>query len=177
MEFWNYIFENFLLMAVFFASYELFLKNSKFFTFSRFYLIFGILISFILPLFHYSIQVELHPEDFMDGTSVNFESLSQNLANISLRNSISFEVLIFSVYLLISLVFFVRFLFQLLQLKKLIIASENISKIKGLKLKRSPKTLPSIDLGKYNSIYEWNSEAAGVFNYEPYGKIKFPIAV
>ena len=130
MEFWNYILENILLLAVFFAGYELFLKNSKFFTFSRFYLIFGILISFILPLFHYSIQVELHPEDFMDGTSVNFESLSQNLANISLRNSISFEVLIFSVYLLISLVFFVRFLFQLLQLKKLIIASENISKIK-----------------------------------------------
>ena len=32
MEFWNYIFENFLLMAVFFAGYELFLKNSKFFT-------------------------------------------------------------------------------------------------------------------------------------------------
>ena len=44
-------------------------------------------------------------------------------------------------------------------------------------LQRSPKTLPSIDLGKYNSIYEWNSEEAGVFNYEPYGKINFPIAV
>ena len=149
MEFWNYILENFLLLAVFFAGYELFLKNSKFFTFSRFYLIFGILISFILPLFHYSIQVELHPEDFMNGTSVNFASLSQNLTNISLRNSINFEGFIFSVYLLISLVFFVRFLFQLLQLKKLIIASENISKIKGLKLKRSPKNCGAFSFFNY----------------------------
>jgi len=44
-------------------------------------------------------------------------------------------------------------------------------------LSRSPKPLPTVSLGEYNSIYEWNSEGAGVFNYEPHSKIYFPIAV
>ena len=51
--------------------------------------------------------------------------------------------------------------------------------IEGAKeqLSRDPKSLPSVNLGQYNSIYEWNSQHAGVFNYEPHCKIKFPIAV
>ena len=149
MEFWNYVLENFLLLALFFAGYELFLKNSKFFIFSRFYLLFGILISLILPLFHYTIVIEIQPADFLEATSINFESLLQNSPNISHRNSINFEGFIFAVYLLISLVFFVRFLFQLLQLKKLIITSENISRIKGLKLKRSPKNCGAFSFFNY----------------------------
>ena len=149
MEFWNYILENFLLLALFIAGYELFLKNSKFFTFSRFYFIFGILLSCILPLFHYTILVELQPADVMDITSDNFESLSQNAANISHRNSINFEGFIFSMYLFGSLSFFGRFLFQLLQLKKLIAASDNISRIKSIKLKQSPKNCGTFSFFNY----------------------------
>ena len=42
---------------------------------------------------------------------------------------------------------------------------------------RQPKILPSVGLGEYGSIYDWDSGDAGVFNYEPHGKINFPIAV
>ncbi|MCL6217670.1 M56 family metallopeptidase [Zunongwangia pacifica] len=76
MEFWNYILENFLLLGLFFAGYELFLRNSRFFVFTR-------------------------------------------------------------------------FLFQSLQLKRLIITSEHILEVKGVKLKQSPKNCGAFSFFNY----------------------------
>jgi len=45
-------------------------------------------------------------------------------------------------------------------------------------LKRQPTSLPTVDLGDYNSIYTWSSENAILKNYNPHSKIDFgPIAV
>ena len=149
MEYWNYIIENFLVLAVFFAGYELFLKNSKFFKFSRFYLLFGIIISLLLPLFQYTILIELQPTEFLELGKYNTEEFQQNLSNISSRDSINIETIIISIYLLISFGFFGRFLFQAFQLKRLIDAAENISVIKGVKIKQAPENQRSFSFFNY----------------------------
>ena len=42
---------------------------------------------------------------------------------------------------------------------------------------RTPRPLPSIQLGDYSSIYEWSSDLAGVLNYSHHPQISFPVAV
>ena len=163
MEFWNYIIENFLILAVFFAGYELFLKNSKFFKFSRFYFVFGIVFSLVLPLFKYTIFVEIKPTVFLEATKGTFEEFRKNSTNISSRNSINFEAIIFSIYLLISVGFFGRFILRLFQLKKLIIATENISVIKGVKIKQAPENHGSFSF--FNYIFLDKISAKSIKNY------------
>ncbi len=147
MGFWNYIFENILILAIFFAGYELFLKNSKFFNFSRFYFLFGILLCLALPFFRYSILIEVEAKDLLNSASGNFKTIKQ-ISSASL-GSLNPEEIIFIGYLMVSLGFLSRFLFQLLQLRKFINNSEIISEIKGIKLRKTDKCLAPFSFFNY----------------------------
>ena len=38
---------------------------------------------------------------------------------------------------------------------------------------RKPKSLPTVDVGKFSCIYDWNSGNAILNNYNPHPKINF----
>ena len=42
---------------------------------------------------------------------------------------------------------------------------------------REPRGLPTVDLGRFSSIYDWGSQHATIDHYSPHPKINFPVAV
>lgn len=61
-DFITYLFETSVCISVFWAVYELLLKRETFFSFLRVYFLIGILLSIILPFFHYTYDVIVIPQ-------------------------------------------------------------------------------------------------------------------
>ncbi len=133
-SFFTYIIESAISVTLFYIFYELFLKRDTWFRFNRFYLLFGLIFSLILPLLDFSAsnivvnsqnQFEFNEYLNIGSTVSSFEV--QTVEAISKPNF----VIIF--YILIGSLFFVRFIYQLFKIFKTVKAYE-IIKYRNYKL-------------------------------------------
>ncbi|MCU0456128.1 MAG: hypothetical protein MUE74_07475, partial [Bacteroidales bacterium] len=148
--------------------YLLFLKNERFFAIKRYYLVAGILASFVFPLvsFHYSVVVTAPPvsqvlqvQDFQGRSLSTAESLNTGTVN--------YKLLAAGIYLMILLILITRLLKQLYFFRRMIRKGEvscsgraRIVKIPGLK--SSFSFFRYIFIG--SSVDE--SEATHILNHE-----------
>jgi len=133
-SFFTYIIESAISLTLFYIFYELFLKRDTWFRFNRFYLLFGLVFSLILPLLDFSVsnimvnsqnQFEFNEYLNIGSTVSSFEV--QTVEAISKPNF----VILF--YILIGSLFFVRFIHQLFKIFKTVKAYE-IIKYRNCKL-------------------------------------------
>lgn len=132
--FFTYIIESTISVSVFYIFYELFLKRDTWFRFNRYYLLFGIAFSLILPLLDFSASGLMvnSQNQFEFNEYLSFGSTINSLEEITQR-SVSKPNYIFLLYLLIGGIFFTRFIFQLFNIIKIAKAYE-IIKYRNYKL-------------------------------------------
>ena len=133
-SFFIYIIESAISVSLFYIFYELFLKRDTWFRFNRYYLLFGLIFSLILPFLDFSVsslmvnsqnQFEFNEYLNMGSTVSSFEV--QTVEAISKPNF----VILF--YMLIGSLFFVRLIYQLFKILKTVKAYE-IIKYRNYKL-------------------------------------------
>lgn len=133
-SFYTYIIESVISVTLFYIFYEIFLKRDTWFRFNRFYLLFGLLFSLILPVLDFSAsnvmvnsqnQFEFNEYLNIGSTVSSFEA--QTVEAISKPNF----VILF--YILIGSLFFVRLIYQLFKIFKTVKAYE-IIKYRNYKL-------------------------------------------
>lgn len=111
--------------------YWFFLRKDTFFSANRFYLIGSIIISFILPLFKVPVfydNPELTYVVVLEAVTITTQKVESGLLN-----NLDFYQSLFIVYLTGASIFFIRFIFQLLQLVFLI-RKFGVTKLDGLKV-------------------------------------------
>ena len=127
ISFLTYIIETAISVSVFYIFYELFLKRDTWFRFNRYYLLFGIIFSFILPLLDFSASsvVVNSQNQFEFNEYINLGSTISSFKEQTVE-SISHPNYLMLLYLLIGCLFFVRILYQLFKIIKTINANEII---------------------------------------------------
>ena len=133
-SFINYIIESTISISVFYIFYELFLKRDTWFRFNRYYLLFGLIFSFVLPMLDFSAasfvvnsQNQFEFKDYLIiGNSISsFEETS--LQQFSVLNSLLI------LYTLIASLFLAKFILQLIKIFK-IVKAYDIIRYKNYKL-------------------------------------------
>ncbi len=134
IAFLTYIIETAISVSIFYIFYELFLKRDTWFRFNRYYLLFGIIFSFILPLLDFSASsvVVNSQNQFEFNEYINLGSTISTFKEQSL-DAISNPNYLMIVYLILGCLFFVRILYQLFKILKTVNANE-IIKYKNKKL-------------------------------------------
>ena len=99
--------------AAFYFIYYAFLKNETYFKLNRFYLIFSLLFSFLLPLFHFSTQTIQIPLYFSE--TLNTVSVFSNQPVIS-QSNLNLTVILLLVYAVITAFFLLQYLFKIIVL-------------------------------------------------------------
>lgn len=112
--FFIYIIQTALCLGALYLIYWFFLRKDTFFAANRFYLISSIFLSFIIPLF----KVPLFFEDPQLTYVVVLEAVTVTAQNVEtgIANNLNFYQSAFIVYLTGTVIFLIRFVFQLLQL-------------------------------------------------------------
>jgi len=128
IAFITYIIETSILVSVFYIFYELFLKRDTWFRFNRYYLLFGIIFSFILPLLDFSASsiVVNSQNQFEFNEYINLSSTISSIKEQTVE-SISHPNYLVLMYLIIGCVFFVRIFYQLIKIIKTINANEIVN--------------------------------------------------
>jgi murein DD-endopeptidase MepM/ murein hydrolase activator NlpD len=127
ISFLTYIVETSISVSVFYIFYELFLKRDTWFRFNRYYLLFGIIFSFILPLLDFSASSVLvnSQNQFEFNEYIQISSSINSFKEQTVEtNSYSNYIMLF--YLTIGCLFFVRIIYQLIKIFKTINANEII---------------------------------------------------
>jgi bla regulator protein blaR1 len=127
IAFLTYIVETAISVSVFYIFYELFLKRDTWFRFNRYYLLFGIIFSFILPLLDFSASsvVVNSQNQFEFNEYINLGSTISSFKEQTVESISNLNYLML-VYLIIGSVFFVRILYQLFKILKTVNANEII---------------------------------------------------
>ncbi|MCP4550924.1 MAG: M56 family metallopeptidase [Bacteroidetes bacterium] len=133
-EFFIYLMQSAFSLGALYLIYWFFLRKDTFFSANRFYLIGSIIISFVLPLFKVPVfydNPELTYVVVLEAVTITAQKVES-----SLLNNLSIYQIIFIVYLSGAAIFFIRFIFQLLQLVFLIrkLGATNIDGLKVIKL-------------------------------------------
>ncbi len=125
--FFTYIIESGISVSFFYIFYELFLKRDTWFRFNRYFLLFGIVFSFILPLLDFSASSLMvnSQNQFEFNEYLSLGSTVNSLEEITVR-SVSKPNYIFLLYLLVGGIFFTRFIYQLFNIIKIAKAYEII---------------------------------------------------
>jgi TonB family protein len=132
--------------AAFYFVYFAFLKNETFFKLNRFYLIFTVLGSFILPLFHFSNQTIKIPSTFSE--TLNTVNVFSNQSLIS-NYSLNIFSIIFIVYIAIASFFLIRYLFRIIILSSNFINKSEITSDGDYKLIKTNKDIPPCSFFNY----------------------------
>jgi len=138
-----YIIESVVSVTIFYLFYELILKRDTWFRFNRYFLLFGLIFSVIVPFLDFSAtstmvnsQNQFEFSEYLDIAST-VSSIEEQTAS-SIPNHTSF----FLLYILVGSIFFVRILYQINKIVKSIRANEIIAyknkKIVLLKSNSSP---------------------------------------
>jgi len=124
----NYIVESTISVSVVYIFYELFLKRDTWFRFNRYYLLFGLIFSIILPLLDFSasnVMVNSQNQfDFNEIANIGSFVNSFEESALSRLQEINYFVVI---YFMICGLYLVRFIYQLIKIFKTINANEIIS--------------------------------------------------
>lgn len=135
MNFWfTYILESSISVSVFYIFYELFLKRDTWFRFNRYFLLFGLIFSFILPLLDFSASsIVVNSQNQFEFNEYLSLSSTVSLLEEKTIHSVSRFNPLFIIYFAMGGFFFVRFIHQLFKLFKTIKAYE-IIKYKNYRL-------------------------------------------
>lgn len=124
-SFINYIIESTISVSVFYIFYELFLKRDTWFRFNRYYLLFGLIFSFVIPVISFSAtslgvnsQNQFQFNELMN-MGVYIKSFEQN--SLNKLPQINYYLLI---YLAICSLFFVRLFVQFIKIYRTVDANE-----------------------------------------------------
>ncbi len=152
-DFLIYIIQSGLCLGALYLIYSIFLRKDTFFSANRFYLISSLLLSFILPLFKVPVIYE-NPEVvyvvMLDTITVTTQNIETELAN-----NLSLYQGIFIVYLTGAAIFFLRFVFQILQLF-FMIRMFGVSKVDGLKIVKTNSKYSPFSYFNYIFLNEKN---------------------
>jgi len=134
ISFLTYIVESAISVSIFYIFYQLFLKRDTWFRFNRYFLLFGLIFSIIVPLLDFSAS------GFVVNSQNQFEideflSLGSTVSSIEEQTlqTVSNPLYLFLFYLFIVCVFFFRFIQQIVKIIKTIHAHE-IVKYKNYKI-------------------------------------------
>ncbi len=126
--FFNYIIESTISLSVLYIFYELFLKKDTWFRFNRYYLLFGLVFSFVLPLLDFSTSsLVVNSENQFEFN--NITNLGTTISSIEENTIRSFPKInyLMLMYIIIGSFYLVRFLFQLFKIIKTVNAYEKIN--------------------------------------------------
>lgn len=148
-------------LLVFYAFYHAFLVKECMFGFNRFYLIFALCFSLIVPFiqmpFSFQITENLYPEKSFLSTTVKEDRSQEEVQAQALAweqgemenslqtqpiNSVNWNITFLSIYLLGLILFLTRFILQLVKLVRLIISNLNIKENECTNVLLLQKTLP-----------------------------------
>ncbi len=130
-EFFIYLMQSALCLSALYLIYWFFLRKDTFFAANRYYLISSIILSFLLPLFKVPFfydNPELTYVAVMEAVTITAQKVETGIAN-----NLNFYQSAFIVYLTGAIIFFIRFVFQLLQLV-FMIRKFGVKKIDGLNI-------------------------------------------
>ncbi len=130
-EFFIYLMQSAFSLAALYLIYWFFLRKDTFFTANRFYLIGSIILSFLLPLFKFPVFYNDSEQAYV----VVLEAVTITAQNVEtgIANNFGFYQTAFIVYLTGAIIFFIRFVFQLLQLV-FMIRKFGVTKINGFNI-------------------------------------------
>jgi len=130
----NYIIESAISSSVFYIFYELFLKRDTWFRFNRYYLLFGLVFSLILPMLDFSasslVVNSQNQFEFNEFLGIGYEVSSFEKETIHHYSGINYLLVL---YIIGACLFFVKLIYQLIKIYKTIKANE-IIKYKNCKL-------------------------------------------
>lgn len=127
----TYLLQSSISIAVMYALYWLLLRKETFFAVNRFYLIAAAVLSLILPLFNFSVPVNVTNEVYtviLDTVTVNAGQIDK-----ATTGNLSLSQILLIVFFTGSAIFSVRFIFQMIQLF-IIVRKFGINKEDGLKI-------------------------------------------
>lgn len=135
----NFLLESTVGLIAFLAFYHLFLEREKMHQFNRFYLLFSIVISLIIPFI--SIEIIQEIENFP--LTTNLPILIDSGNNIPIKETTNYTPnLLWSLYIIISFVLLVRFLKNILYFKKTIQSNETVSYKNATLVLLNQETIP-----------------------------------
>jgi len=122
-----YIIESTILVSMFYLFYELFLKRDTWFRFNRYFLLFGLFSSAILPLLEFSASSTM-VNSYNQFEFNEYIDIGSTLSSIEEQtvNAISYPNYILIIYMLIGSLFLGRFFYQIFKILKTLRANEII---------------------------------------------------
>lgn len=135
----NFLIESTISLVVLLAFYHLFLEREKMHQFNRFYLLFSIVISLIIPF----ISIELIQEVETVFVPLNFPEVINYDTTIPAKESIDYTtILLWSLYSIVSLILVFRFFKNIYHFKKTIQNNEKVSFNKATLVLLNEKIIP-----------------------------------
>lgn len=118
----DYVIKSTVSITVLYLLYFLLLRNIKTFKFNRFYLLFAIIFSFTLPFIQITTDFNLAVSQNILGYSSSFNSINiqGTIEKEQSNNTLIFPNILFAVYILISTIILMRFVFNLYKIIKTI---------------------------------------------------------
>ena len=135
----NFLLESTVSLIAFLAFYHLFLEREKMHQFNRFYLLFSIVTSLIIPF----ISIEIIQEIENIPLATNFPIFIDSGNNIPIKETTNYTpILLWSLYIIISFVLLLRFLKNILYFKKTIQSNETVSYKNATLVLLNQETIP-----------------------------------
>jgi beta-lactamase regulating signal transducer with metallopeptidase domain len=135
----NFLLESTVSLIAFLAFYHLFLEHEKMHQFNRFYLLFSIVISIIIPF----ISIEIIQEIENIPLATNFPIFIDSENNIPIKETKNYTyIIVWSLYIIISFILLLRFLKNILYFKKTIQSNETVSYKNATLVLLNQETIP-----------------------------------
>ena len=135
----NFLIESTISLISLLVFYHLFLEREKMHQFNRFYLLFSIIISLVIPF----ISIEIIQEIENIPLATNFPILIDSGNNIPKKETTNYTpILLWSLYIIITFVLIFRFLKNILYFKKTIQSNETVSYKNATLVLLNQETIP-----------------------------------
>lgn len=130
-------------LIVFYGFYYTFLRNHKILLYNRFFLISSLILSMVIPLIVIPVKTDLIVYSTLERFSVSSEQLfnSEPITDIT-TPLFNFQNILIALFLMVSLILFLRFSFNIFKILRMILRSKKINNLKTTIVLIPQKTLP-----------------------------------
>lgn len=111
----QFLWKSAVLISIFYSFYKVLIQKETYFQSIRFYLLSGILVSFIIPFITIPIYVDVAPI-----SDLNFSNVSAQTTTLETNHTFNGNTIFLTIYLGVAFIFFIRLIYQLLSLVFLI---------------------------------------------------------
>lgn len=123
-----YIIKLTICLLISYGFYHLVLRQLRNFVFNRFYLLFSLMFAIVLPFLHFNIGITLSVIPGIESQGfVNGELIAGTTSEKATTSSFSWDLLLKLVFLLISLVFFIRYTINVMRILRNTRGSDSIA--------------------------------------------------